>query len=114
MWREEGREWESWKRSRRGETKTGEQGLDMGGLRESPRAVRALGRGGCPQHGKMERREEEKRGRCCEGGGGGGRRREEKDSNQHRSSSARGSLQVDKASGSSCIMVMVMVMMGSS
>ena len=67
MWREEGREWEGWKRSRRGETKTGEQGLDMGGLRESPRAVRALGRGGCPQHGKMERREEEKRGRCCEG-----------------------------------------------
>ena len=114
MWREEGREREGWKRSRRGETKTGEQGLDMGGLRESPRALRALGRGGCPQHGKMERREEEKRGRCCEGGGGGGRRREEKDSNQHRSSSARGSLQVDKASGSSCIMVMVMVMMGSS
>ena len=106
MWREEGREWEGWKKSRRGETKTGEQGLDMGGLRESPRAVRALGRGGCPQHGKMERREEEKRGRCCEGGGGG-RRREEKDCNQHRSSSARGSVQVDIASGCSCIMVMV-------
>ena len=103
MWREEGREWEGWKRSRR--TGTGEQGLDMGGLRESPRAVRALGRGGCPQHGKMERREEEKRRRCCEGadgqsgGGGGGRRREEKDSSQHRSSSARGSVQVDTWTG---------------
>ena len=108
MWREEGREWEGWKRSRRGETGTGEQGLDMGGLRESPRAVRALGRGGCPQHGKMERREEEKRGRCCEGAGGGGgggggsgRSREEKDSSQHRSSSARGSLQVDRAAPAS-------------
>ena len=82
----------------------------MGGLRESPRAVRAVGRGGCPQHGKMERREEEKRGRFCEGAGGGGgggggggsgRSREEKDSSQHRSSSARGSLQVDRAAPAS-------------
>ena len=76
MWREEGRsrEWESWKRRREDERGRREEweGLDMGGLRESPCSVRALGRGGCPQHGREGRREEERRGKCCEGGGGGG------------------------------------------
>ena len=108
MWREEGRsrEWEGWKRRREDERGRREEweGLDMGGLRESPRSVRAHGRGGCPQHGREGRREEERRGKCCEGGGGGGglpRRREERDCSlhggtSHLHSNAAGSPQVSR------------------
>ena len=108
MWREEGRsrEWEGWKRRREDERGRREEweGLDMGGLRESPRSVRAHGRRGCPQHGREGRREEERRGKCCEGGGGGGglpRRREERDCSlhggtSHLHSNAAGSPQVSR------------------